>query len=413
MVSTASRVVIVGAGHAGGTLAAQLRQFGFAGSVNVIGAEPQRPYQRPPLSKGYLLGKTTFDHVALRPLDFFAQHDIGLHGNQKIVSLEPKARRVLTADGKHWDYDHLVLATGMRAIALTAPGAQLHGIYSLRSVNDADALRNALLPGKRLVIIGGGYIGLEVAASARSLGVEVTVLERAPQLLARSGSPEISAFLQAHHETHGVRFHFDAAVTALQGEHNDVRAVRLQDGTQIAADVVLVGVGATPESDLAKQAGLAVDGGVVVDDHCRTSDASIFAIGDVTNRPIVSLHCRARLESVQNAAEQARVVASVLTERPLPAGEVPWNWSDQYALKLQFAGLISGADHRVVRGSVEQAVFTVFHLRHGIMRAAEAVNSPAEFMAARKLIATGLQVDLQKLADPAVQLRDLVGQVVS
>jgi 3-phenylpropionate/trans-cinnamate dioxygenase ferredoxin reductase subunit len=395
-------VVIVGAGHAGGTLAALLRQSAFGGAITLIGDEPSPPYQRPPLSKAYLTGTASFDQIALRPADFYASKAITWIGERKVVRIERERRTIRFDNGDVLPYGQLVLATGMTPIAILVPGSDLRGVQTLRTRSDADALRAHLKPGARLAIIGGGYIGLEVAAAARSLGADVTIIERAPQLLARSASPQISRFLQTFHEGHDVQFHFNATVESLEGHDHRVAALRLAGGHTIPCDAVLVGVGGRPNVSLAQDAGLAVDNGIIVDERCLTGDAFIHAIGDVTNRPIPTHGCRARLESVQNAMEQARCVAHALTGRPIASPEVPWNWSDQYDLKMQFAGLISGSTSIVLRGSSANHAFTVFHLREDRLVAAEAVNAPAEFMAARHLILSAKSVDPTRLTDPAV-----------
>jgi 3-phenylpropionate/trans-cinnamate dioxygenase ferredoxin reductase subunit len=402
-----SHVVIVGAGHAGGTAAALLRQYGWTGPVTLIGEEPLAPYQRPPLSKAWLKGEADGDSLALKPLEFYAEHDIDFRPNLRAVGLDRASMTVTLSDGASVVYDHLILATGARPIALPIPGADLAGIFALRSAADAEGLKAALGPGKRLAIVGGGYIGLEVAASARALGAEATVIEREPRLLARVACETLSSFFQAYHEAKGVSFVLNASVTGFTGEGGRVTGAVLSTGQTLACDVALMGVGAHPNEELALAAGLDCARGVVVDLEARTSDPAIFAIGDVAHRPLPLYDRMFRLESVPNALEQAKQVASALTGRAAPAGEVPWFWSDQYDLKLQIAGVPFDADRIVVRGDPALAKFAVFHLKGDQLQAVEAVNAPAEFMAGRQLILNRKPISIAKLADTGISMKEV------
>lgn len=400
-------LVIVGAGHAGGTLASLLRQQGWRGSVTLVGAEPYHPYQRPPLSKAWLKGELEPDALMLRTPSYYAEQGIALCLGQRVEAIDRTARGIRLADGTSLAYDILVLATGVRPRRLAVPGSDLAGIFTLRTLADADALRAALVPGRRLVIVGGGYIGLEVAAAARALGLEVSVVEREGRVLARVASPEISDFYAALHARHGVSVLPGAGVTCIEGNEGRLTAVLCDDGRRLDADLVLLGVGAEPESDLAQSAGLACLGGVVVDSDGATSDPQVFAIGDVTCRPLPRGGGAGRLESVQSALEQARRLALRLCGKPQPAEEVPWFWSDQYDVKLQIAGLISGAARRVVRGAPEAGRFAVFHLADdGVLLAVEAVNMPTEFMAGRQWIGQGRAPSATCLADAGCPIRD-------
>jgi 3-phenylpropionate/trans-cinnamate dioxygenase ferredoxin reductase subunit len=303
-------------------------------------------------------------------------------------------------------YDLLILATGARARKLHAPGADLAGVVELRDAADADRLKAALQPGRRLAVVGGGYVGLEAAASARALGCEVTVIEREPRLLARVASEPLSQFFASYHAANGVEIITGATVDGFEGK-GAVDGVRLADGRMIDCDIALVGIGGVANVELARDAGLNCPDGVVVDLEARTSDPAIFAIGDMTHRPMPLYDRNFRLESVPNALEQAKQAASAIVGRAAPAGEVPWFWSDQYDLKLQIAGVPFDADRLVMRGEAGKAPLAVFHLKDDRVMAVEAVNAPAEFMGGRLLIAKGAAVDLTRLADPSVPMKAL------
>jgi 3-phenylpropionate/trans-cinnamate dioxygenase ferredoxin reductase subunit len=396
-----TKVLIIGAGHAGGTAAALLRQYGHEGPIVLAGAEPTAPYQRPPLSKAWLKGEADLEALLLRPEAFYAEHDIDLRTGVTATAIDVAAKTVTFADGTVETYDALILAAGATARKLAIPGADRPELLELRTLADAERLKAALARGKRLVVVGGGYVGLEAAASARALGASVVVIERMDRVLARVASQTLSAFFTAHHCSHGVEVLTSAEVTAFEDG-----GVRLGDGRLIAADAVLVGVGALACDGLARTAGLACDNGVVVDEAARTSDPAIWAIGDMTFRPIpVHGGRRHRLESVPNALEQAKQAAAAIVGRAAPTPEAPWFWSDQYELKLQIAGLSEGADRQVVRGDPATGSFAVFHLEGDRVLCVEAVNAPAEFMAARLLIVKGAPVDLAKLADPSVSMK--------
>ncbi len=400
-------VVIVGAGHAGGSVAAQLRQDGFAGRISLVGEEPVVPYQRPPLSKAWLAGASSLDHVILRPADWYHEADIDLRLDTRVASIDRAARRVALSDGETIGYDALVIATGARPRRLGLPGEDLAGVMSLRSLADAEALKAAMIPGKTILLIGAGYIGLEVAASARKAGLKAIVVEREARSVARVACERMSAFLEKYHADHGVDFIFNAAAKGFAGT-GAVTAVELADGRVLACDLVLVGAGVVPNDELAREAGLDCSNGIIVDAQARTSDPAIFAVGDVSYRPLELYNTQFRLESVPNALEQARCVAHVLNGTPPHAPEVPWFWSDQYDLKIQLAGLPLDATRQLVRGDPATGKFAVFHLRGNTVRAVEAVNVPPEFMFGRKLIAAGTPVDLERLADASGSMKDVV-----
>ena len=400
-------VIIVGAGHAGGSAAAMLRQFGYQGPIRMIGEEPIAPYQRPPLSKAWLKGEADAESLMLRPESFYAEAGIELRLNERVTAIDRDAVAVHLGSGEVLAYDHLILATGATPRRLTVPGADLAGVLVLRSAADAEELKAALAPGRRLAVIGGGYIGLEAAASARALGADAVVIEREPRILARVACKELSDFFTGYHKGHGVQFRVDAVVESFTGVAGRVTGVRLGSGETVACDVALVGIGAAPEDALARAAGLDCTGGVVVDDCARTADPRIFAIGDVTHRPVPMYERMFRLESVANALEQARQAASAITHRPAPPREVTWNWSDQYDLKYQFAGLPFDVDQVVMRGDPASGHFAVFHLCGDFIQAVEAVNAPAEFMGGRQLIAARRKVSPARLADLSVSMKEV------
>jgi 3-phenylpropionate/trans-cinnamate dioxygenase ferredoxin reductase subunit len=407
MSDPATHVVILGAGHAGGTAAALLRLYGFEGPITLVGAEPIPPYQRPPLSKAWLKGEADADSLALKPVEFYAEHGIDFRPSTTAVALNRGQKTVALSDGSTLGYDALILATGARAIALPIPGADLAGVMFLRTAADAELLKATVGPGKRLAVVGGGYIGLEVAASGRALGAEVVVLEREPRLLARVACEVLSTFFKTQHEAHGVRFELGATAAAFQGEDGHVTGVTLTDGRTVPCDAVVVGVGAAPNDELARDAGLEVARGVVVDLDARTSDPAIFAIGDVAHRPMPIYGRMFRMESVPNALEGAKQAAAAIAGRPAPAGEVPWQWSDQYDLKLQIAGYAFDVDEILVRGDPASAKFAVFHLKGDLVQSVEAINSPPEFMMGKQLILARRPVDKARLADPSVSMKEV------
>ena len=401
-----TKVLIIGAGHAGGSAAALLRQYGFDGEIVLAGEEAAAPYQRPPLSKAWLKGEAGLEDLLLRPESFYAEQKIDLRTGVTATAINASAKVVSFADGTAEPYDVLILATGSTARRLAIPGADRPDLLELRTLEDAEWLKAALssskeAPGKRLAVVGGGYVGLEAAASARALGAEAVVIERMDRVLARVASEPLSAFFTDLHRRHGVEILTGAEVSGFEDG-----GVRLADGSLMAADAILVGVGALAREALARTAGLACENGVVVDESARTSDLAIYAIGDVTQRPIPVHGGRMhRLESVPNALEQAKQAAAAIVGRAAPAAEVPWFWSDQYDVKLQIAGLPFDADRQVVRGDPASGAFAVFHLKGDRIVSVEAVNAPAEFMGGRLLIGKGTPVDAALLADPATSIK--------
>ncbi|CAN5420553.1 FAD-dependent oxidoreductase [soil metagenome] len=407
MSSVDAHVVVLGAGHAGGTLVALLRQYGFAGAITMVGDEPIGPYQRPPLSKAWLKGEADGDSLALKPLEFYAENQIDFRPNISATALKRADKIVELSDGSTLSYDILVIATGMRPNKLPLPGADLAGVLSLRSAADAEQLKGHLKPGHHIAIIGGGYIGLEVAASARALGAEATVFEREPRILSRSACEVLSTFFTDYHRARGVTFELNAHIDSLVGEAGKISGVKMADGRVIPADAVLVGVGGKPNDEIAADSGLDTARGIVVDLEARTSDPSIFAIGDCSHRPLPHYDRMFGPESVPSALEQAKQVAAAITGRPAPTPEVPWNWSDQYDLKLQIAGLPFDADHILVRGDPASGKFAIFHLKGDQVQSVEAVNAPPEYMMGRQLIGNRKPVNLDRLADPSVSMKEV------
>ena len=403
-------VIIIGAGHAGGAAAGFLRQYGFEGNITLIGDEPYLPYQRPPLSKAWLKGEASLEDLYLRGETFYADQGVTVRLNTHAYAIDRTAKTVTVASGEHIAYDHLIIATGSKARPFPARGVDHVPHHLLRTLDDAERLKSVLAPGHHIGLIGAGYVGLEVAASARYLGCEVTVFEREPRILARVASEALSSFFTTTHGAHGVSVVTGAQVSELGLGDGDKKIVHLTDGSQHAFDLLLVGIGALPADDLAAASGLETGNGIVVDEQARTSDPSIFAIGDVTSRTLPFYDGRFRLESVPNALEQAKQAAAAITGFKPPVVETPWFWSDQYDHKLQIAGLLTPGATPVVRGDPASGAFSVFHLDNdGRVRCAECVSRPADFMAAKLLISKGKTgLDATVLADPDAPLKPLL-----
>lgn len=402
------RVVIAGAGQAGFQAALSLRDEGFKGRIDLIGDEPGLPYQRPPLSKAYLTGKIGHASLDLRPREIFDKLAIDLVPGCRIARIDRAAHAVLTDAGVSHAYDHLIIATGTRNRPLPIPGSTLDGVCQLRTAADADALRPRLPALKHIVIIGAGFIGLEVAAVAASLGATVTVLEAAHRPMARALSEPMSGFFRAAHEKQGIRLAFGTTAVRIDGDEGRVRTVETADGRTFPADVVLIGIGVIPNAELAAEAGLAVNNGVVVDEMLLTADPAISAIGDCAAYPqFFAAGEMMRIESVQNATDHGKCVAARLTGKPKPYRAVPWFWSDQGPLKLQMAGLSMPHDHAVLRGDPASGTFSVFCFRDGKLTGVESVNKPADHMIARRLIAAGSPLTPAEAADVSFDLKTL------
>jgi len=401
-----SHVVVIGAGQAGAALVARLRSGGHAGPITLIGAEPLLPYQRPPLSKGYLLGEMGADRLTLRSAEFYAEQDIALRLGTSVTAIDPKARSV-TLGTETIHYDDLVLTTGSIPRRLPAAiGGDLAGVYTVRSVADVDAQRAEFRAGRRLVIVGGGYIGLEAAAVAARLGLHVTVLEMAPRILQRVAAPETSDYFRALHASQGVTILENTGLDRLLGKAGHVTAARLTEGRESAADFVIAGVGILPATELAEAAGLEIENGIRTDSHGRTSDAHIWAAGDCASFPWRG--GRLRLESVQNAIDQAELVADNILGAGKDYVPMPWFWSDQYDCKLQIAGLNTGYDQIVTRGP-DGAAVSFWYFKGDRLLAVDAMNDPRAYMVGKRLLETGRSADPAALRDPATNLKSLLG----
>jgi 3-phenylpropionate/trans-cinnamate dioxygenase ferredoxin reductase component len=397
-------IVIIGAGQAGVQAVATLRAEGFGGAIVMLGDEAYPPYQRPPLSKAYLMGTFERPRLFLKPEAFYREAGCELLLGVTAQAIDRQAKTVLLSDGRSLAYDKLLIATGTRVRPIACPGADLAGIHYLRSIADVDALQAEFHSGKKLAVVGGGYIGLEVAAVAVKHGLDVTVFEALPRVMARAVSQPVSDFFEAAHRAAGVKLLLNTGVESFAGEGR-VTGV-MAGGVLHAADLVLVGIGVVPNMELAAAAGLACKDGIVVDQTGATADPAIFAAGDCTwhiGREGLGL----RLESVQNAIDQAKHAALAMAGKPKTYSEVPWFWSDQYDLKLQIAGLARPTDRAVLRGDPKARKFAVFHLRDGAIAAVEAVNAPAEYLIGRKLIGEGRTASPERLADLSIAMKNV------
>lgn len=400
------RVVVVGAGHAGGTFAALLRRAGFDGEIVLVGSESHPPYQRPPLSKSLDSDAST---QWLYGPDVYASNCIETRLGETVTAIDRQAKTVRLASGTELRYDVLALATGVEPRRLSVAGGGLAGVQTLRTLEDAQSLRYVVRSGQPLAIIGGGYIGLEVAAAARARNVDVTIIEREDRVLARVASPALSEQLTWRHRAQGTRILTGVETADFTGDQGRISGVNLTDGMSIPCSAVLVGVGAFARDALAREAGLeCTAAGVVVDDLARTSDPSILAMGDVTVRPMTGLPVgRMRLESIPSAVDQAKRAVAVVMGTPAGPSEVPWSWSDQFDLKIKTAGIVNGDFETVARGDLSSASFALYHHREGQLIAVETVNSPRDFMAGKRILHSGGRIDPDQLADPAADLRTL------
>ncbi len=396
-------IVVVGGGQAAAQALFTLRQRGFDGRLTLVAEEPHLPYQRPPLSKKYLAGELAADRLHLRPAAFYQERGVELRLGVRAAVLRPASHELLLNDGQTLGYDRLLLTTGSHVRQLNVPGAHLPAVHYLRTIDDADRLRADLHGKQRLVIIGGGYIGLEAAAIAGAMGVAVTVLEAGQRVMERSTGPQVSAFYQRYHRDRGVDIRVGCEVVAIEGRDR-VSAVTTRQGERVECDIVLIGIGIIPNVELAAEAGLECDNGIAVDAGARTADADIVAAGDCTSHPSGLYQRRLRLESVHNAIEQAKVAAHALLDEPQVYDDVPWFWSDQFDLKLQSAGLAAGHDQSVIRRGADDSHFAVFYLREGRLIAVDAINSPREFMQGRRLIGERAIPDPALLSEPGVSL---------
>jgi 3-phenylpropionate/trans-cinnamate dioxygenase ferredoxin reductase subunit len=401
------RIVIAGAGHAAGQAIATLRRKGFDGEIVLVGEESWLPYQRPPLSKKFLAGEMSPERLYFKPPAFYDDAAIDVRLNTRITTIDREARTIETDCGDPVHYDELLLALGSRVRRLNVTGSDLAGIHYVRSIADVSRIRAEMDTARNVVIVGAGYIGLEVAAVARQLGHVVTVLETENRVMSRTVSPVVSEFYEAQHAAQGVVLHLSTTLEEFIGGDR-VAAVTTTDAKTVTADLVIVGVGILPNTELAAAAGLEVDDGIVVDERCRTGDDRIHAIGDCTSHPNAIYGRRVRLESVHNALEQAKTAAANICGEDVEYTQVPWFWSDQYDLKLQIAGLSAGYDRTVTRGNPDERSFSCLYLKAGRLIACDSVNAPRDFMQSKSLIAERKVVAENDLADTSIPLKDLV-----
>ena len=402
-----SGIVVIGAGQAASQLVASLRSEGYEAPITVVGDEAYPPYQRPPLSKKFLSGEMEEERLFIRPLEFYAQANATLILNTRATAVNLDAKQVTLSTGETLGYETLAFTTGSRVRKLTVPGADLPGIFYLRGIADVKAIQPHFEAGKRLVVVGGGYIGLETAAVAAKRGLEVTIVEAMERCLQRVTSQQISDFFQGVHRAAGVTILTSTGVHGFTQGPGDSLIVQTANG-EIAADLVVAGIGILPEQEVAQAAGLVCENGIVVDEYARASDPNVYAIGDCANHPNPLLGRRLRLESVQNAIDQAKAAALAVTGKPKVYAEVPWFWSDQYDLKLQIAGISAPGDEIVVRGDQEARKFAVFYLRDGHVAAVDAVNAVPEYMVGRQMIAQKKVIDPAQLADTAIPMKSLM-----
>lgn len=412
----AGGAVIIGGGQAGAEAATALRQNGFSGRIILFGEENHLPYMRPPLSKAYLAREISKDQLIYKAAAAYEKAQVELRLGIRAGEIDRAGKSLRLADGAAVPYDKLIIASGGRARKLPVPGADLGNIFYLRTIADVEALQPHMEPGRRLVIVGGGYIGLEAAAVAIKRGLSVTLLESAPRVLARVTAPVLSEFYERVHREAGAVIRTGETVSAFaaRGKDGAVSLVECTNGETFPADFVLIGIGLVPNTELAERAGLEVDDGIVVDAASRTGDPDIYAIGDCAMHAHHGfLRRRIRLESVPNALEQARAAAASITGRPIPKAAAPWFWSDQYDLKLQMVGLSDGYEEAVIRGSMEASSFIAFYLKEGRVIAAESVNRPGDFMAAKRIIGERMEIAPARLSDDSASLKSLLQSVAA
>lgn len=398
-------VVIVGAGEAGGQTAISLRQGGYENPITIIGDEPYIPYERPALSKQFLAGDLEQERLYLRAAEFYAERNISIKLNERVTAITP-GHSVTLSDGSSIAAQSIVLATGGRVRPMPVDGADLQGIYYLRTIDDVLGFRDALGPDVNLAIVGGGYIGLEVAAVATKLGCNVTILEMGDRVLNRVVAPVVSEFYTRVHREEGVDIRTSVTVSGFEGK-TQIENVLCSDGSKLKADVVIIGIGIIPNIELAESADLKIDNGIVVDAFARTSVDNVYAVGDCTNHPNDLLGRRLRLESVQNALSQGKTAANTILGKGAPYAEVPWFWSDQYDIKLQMTGINDPDDQVVVRGDSGTRSFSVCYLRDGILVAVNALNRPKDFLQAKKAIAAKITPDISRLTDTETPIKNL------
>lgn len=401
-------LVIVGGSYAAQQIAFSARETGYAERIRLISEEAFLPYQRPPLSKGFPSGKVEQVELILRPESHYTENRIELLLNTRIDAIDRQRGVVTAVGGTTFAYDRLAIATGARARLFSGPGADLDGVLPVRSLADAIELRDRAAQASEVVVIGGGFIGLEVASALRTMGKNVTVIEFAPRLLGRAVGPLLSGFVADFHRRQGVHIVLNASVTEIKGENGRVRSVLSSNGQSFPADLVIVGIGAIPNTELAEAAGLFCHDGIIVDQHTRTSDSDIVAAGDCTRHPSAFARKMLRLESVQNALDQAKIAGSAIAGGDKVYDTVPWFWSDQYTLSLQMVGLVDGHDRCVVRGSMEEGKFSLFYYKAGALVGVESVSRPSDHAICRRLLAARVPLSPEQAADLTVDLRLLL-----
>lgn len=411
MANPQTDVLIVGSGHAGAQAAIMLRQIKYEGSIGIIGAETHLPYERPPLSKDYFSGEKSFERITIRPQAFWDERAIQFHLGDAVIAVDANAHQVTTASGAQFGYGTLIWATGGEPRRLQLDGADLSGVHVVRTRDDADAILAEVTKARNVAIIGGGYIGLEAAAVISKMGLNVTVIEALPRVLARVAGEPLSRFIEGEHRDHGVTVMLDAGVSAFEGVDGHVTAVRLADGSAVPADIIIVGIGIIPAVEPLIAAGAEGGlGGVLVDSHCRTSLPDIYAIGDCAAHPnMFADGAVIRVESIQNANDQANMVAHAIMGDAQSYGATPWFWSNQYDIKLQTVGLNVGYDDLVVRGSVDDKSFSVIYLKAGKVIALDCINAIKDYVQGRKLVEAGAVIAPERLADASVPLKEMVG----
>lgn len=411
--SDAKNIVIIGGGQAGAQACASLRQWGYAGAIDMICEEAALPYQRPPLSKAYMKGEFEKERLFFKGAEWYADQNVELHMSAVAKRIDRPAQTVEVEGGATLSYDALIVSTGSRPRTLPMENADAPNVFDLRGIDDVDQIKPHMSAGQRLVIIGAGYIGLEAAAVARQMGLEVTVLEMADRVLARVTSPVISEFYETEHRAQGVEIKTGAKLSTLIAENGKVTAAQLEGGEEIPADLVLIGIGILPNIELAEEAGIACSNGILVDEDARTNDPRIFAAGDCAARPLVHYGRRGRLESVHNAIEQGKLAAAAIIGKDRPKEDCPWFWSDQYDLKLQIAGLNQGYDDVVVRGEPSERKFAAFYLKSGKLIAVDAVNAPPEFIVAKKLIIAGASIAPEVLSNTSTSMKEIAAMATA
>ena len=402
-----NEIVVIGSGQAAIQTVMSLKRNEFTGSIKVIGEEDHLPYQRPPLSKDFLLEEYKPERVSLKKKEFYEENGVDLILGKRAESIDTILKEITLSDENKIRYNQLIIATGSRVRKLNVPGSDKKGIYYLRDLDDANALKQRLKKNKKMVIVGAGYIGLEVASVAASLGVEVTVIEMANRVMNRTVDPMISSYYQKLHESHGVKIHLDNVLKAFEGG-DSVNAVLCSDGLMLEADLVVIGAGVLPNQEIAIEAGLECNNGIMVNEFGETSTAHVYACGDCTNHPNKGLNTRLRLESVHNAMEQSKTVANTIMGNKEPYDQVPWFWSDQYDHKLQLVGISGDHDEVVMRGLESEQKFLLFYLKNSELIAVNAINSSKEFLICRKLVANKVKISSDVIKDQSVNLNDLL-----